>query len=93
MRIIGYLDRPGMVVTVFKNDGKISVKFETNLLEQIFKIREDIYLNDLTEIDKLFDLEWSNEIVENFNKMSKDRYLAVERYNQNFQKNNEPDII
>ena len=93
MRIIGYLDRPGLIVTVFKNDNKISVKFEQSMLEQVFKIRDDLYLSDLKEIDSLFDSEWMSEIEVTFEQMARAREHALKRYRTDLNHSREEEII
>ena len=56
MRIIGEYEKESIKITVFKMDGKISVKLESNLMEQTYKFR------DGSGIEKLEDVkEWTNE--------------------------------
>lgn len=93
MRIIGYLDRPGMVVTVFKNDNKLSVKFEKNLLEQIYKIRDDMYLSDLNEIDSFFDDAFIADIEKIFDLMLNARENSLHRFQDNLTSEQEIEII
>ena len=93
MRIIGYLDIPGLVVTVFKNENRLSVKFEKNLLEQTFKVRDDVNLSGLNEVKKLFDAQWINEIEAQFDKMENDRNAALHRYDNLLEEDAEPEIF
>lgn len=93
MRIIGYLEHPGMVVTVFKNDNKISVKFEKNLLELVFKVREDLHLSDVADVNKLFDAEFMVKIDAIFDEMTVERDKALLRYQSNVSTESEPDIF
>ena len=53
MRIVGEIPHPIMKITVFKNDGKFSVKFESGLLEQIYKFRDDERLQSFDDIQKV----------------------------------------
>jgi hypothetical protein len=55
MRIVGELPHPVLKITVFKNDGKFSIKFESGLLEQIYKFREDERLQTFEDVQKLAD--------------------------------------
>jgi hypothetical protein len=55
MRIVGEIPHPVLKITVFKNDGKFSIKFESGLLEQIYKFREDERLQTFEDIQKLAD--------------------------------------
>ena len=41
MRIIGQIEHPDLKITVFKSDNRISVKFENEGYEQIFKLGAD----------------------------------------------------
>ena len=93
MRILGYLDRPGLVVTVFKHDNKISIKLELDLMEQIYKLRDDLYLTELGEIDSLLDDKWMKEIIDNFEAMSKSRLAALDRYKDKIKGGQDRDII
>ena len=52
MRIIGDIPHPSMKITVFKNDGKLSIKFESGLIEQIYKFRDDERLQTFEDIQK-----------------------------------------
>ena len=55
MRIIGDIPHPIMKITVFKNDGKLSIKFESGLIEQIYKFRDDERLQTFEDIQKVVD--------------------------------------
>ncbi len=93
MRILGYLERPGLLVTVFKHDNKISIKLEVDLMEQIFKLRDDLYLSELREIDSLLDTEWMKEIIATFESMATARLKALDRYKDKIKGGQEPDIV
>ena len=53
MRIVGEIPHPIMKITVFKNDGKFSIKFESGLIEQIYKFRDDERLQSFEDIQKI----------------------------------------
>jgi hypothetical protein len=55
MRILGEINHPTLKITVFKNDGKCSVKFEAGLLEQIYKFRDDERLQTFEDIQNIVD--------------------------------------
>lgn len=93
MRILGYLERPPLLITVFKHDNKISVKLEVDLMEQIYKLRDDLYLSELREIDSLLDEEWMQDIINNFESMAASRLKALARYQDKIKGDQEPDII
>ncbi len=85
MRIAGYLDRGGITATVFTNDNKMFVKLECDMLEQTYKFREDIHLDSVQELDKLFDTDFMKFTITTFEQMSKNRAEAYQRW-QNAQK-------
>ena len=55
MRIIGNIEHPSLKISVFKNDGRTSVKFETSLYEQTFKLGDDERFSTLEGVQKLVD--------------------------------------
>lgn len=55
MRIVGEIEHPVLKITLFKNDGKFSVKFETALLEQTYKFRDDERLQTVEDVKKIVD--------------------------------------
>jgi hypothetical protein len=55
MRIIGDIPHPFLKITVFKNEGKLSLKCEAGLLEQIYKFRDDERLQTFEDIQKIVD--------------------------------------
>ena len=69
MRIIGYLDFPGVKTTVFKMDNRVSVKFETGLYEQTYKFREGEGADNLEEVSKLVDENFFKGVIAQFQQM------------------------
>ena len=55
MRIVGDIAHPRLKITIFKNDGKFSLKFESGLLEQIYKFRDDDRLATADDVKKVVD--------------------------------------
>ena len=55
MRIVGEIEHPRLKITVFKNDGKFSIKFESGLLEQTYKFRDDDRLATVEDVKKVVD--------------------------------------
>ena len=80
MRILGQLDQKGTKITVFKNEGRISLKFERNGLEQTFKFRDDEHLRNLEQAGNLVDEGFFNAVTEQFAHMEKARYFAWQRF-------------
>lgn len=79
MRIIGYLERPRLKVTVFKMDNKLSVKFETGMLEQTYKFRTQAGLEGLADIERLIDTDFTAKVEQLFVQMQKNSIEAYER--------------
>ncbi|MBX2875907.1 MAG: hypothetical protein KTR30_27550 [Saprospiraceae bacterium] len=79
MRIIGYLEHPRLKVTVFKMDNKLSVKFETGMLEQTYKFRTQAGLEGLADLEKLVDTEFASKVEAQFAQMQKYSFDAYER--------------
>ncbi len=69
MRIEGYIEHPIMKITIFKMDNKYSVKFETQLYEQTFKLREGNLIQDINDVKKWANLAFQEKVLENFSKM------------------------
>jgi hypothetical protein len=55
MRIVGEIEHPRLKISIFKNDGKFSIKFESGLLEQIYKFRDDDRLASVDDVKQLID--------------------------------------
>lgn len=81
MRIIGNIDHPTLKITVFKNDGRSSVKFETALYEQTFKLGDDERFSSLEGIQALVDGPFLSRVLEGFQQMHATR---LESFARNF---------
>jgi hypothetical protein len=79
MRIIGYIDHPGLKITAFKMDNKLSVKFETGLYEQTYKFRESEGLKNFEDIKKLVDEPFVNNVLAQFERMHSTKLEAMDR--------------
>jgi len=80
MRIIGYIEHPRLKVTAFKMDTKLSVKFETGMLEQTYKFRMQQGLEGLADLQKLVDETFAAKVEEQFAIMQKASFAAYERH-------------
>lgn len=69
MRIIGYLEFPGVKTTVFQMDNRISVKFETGLYEQTFKFRIGEGINTIEDVKRIVQPSFVEEVMHGFNRM------------------------
>ena len=79
MRIVGYIEHPTLKITVFKNDGRSSVKFETALYEQTFKLGDDERFSSLEGVQALVDNQMLNRVLEGFRQMHAARLESIAR--------------
>ena len=76
MRIIGYLETPGMKTTVFKMDNRLSVKFETGHYEQTYKFRSGEGVDTLDDAQRLIGESFLQEVARLFREIHKTRIQA-----------------
>lgn len=93
MRIIGYLEHPRLKITVFKMDNKLSVKFETGMLEQTYKYRTQQGLEGIADIEKLVDTDFTAKVETLFSQMQKQSFEAFERLLPDEEEDEFEDII
>jgi hypothetical protein len=79
MRIVGEIDHPRMKISIFKNDGKFSLKFEGGLLEQIYKFRDDERLGSVEDVKRMVDAEFIEKIEHIMRGMKIEQLAAMER--------------
>lgn len=79
MRIVGEIDHPRLKITVFKNDGKFSLKFEGGLLEQTYKFRDDERLGSVEDVKKIVDADFIQKIEDILRGMKTAQLSAMER--------------
>jgi hypothetical protein len=79
MRVVGEIDHPRLKITVFKNDGKFSLKFEGGLLEQIYKFRDDARLGSVEDVKRMVDADFIQKIEEILRGMKSAQLSAMER--------------
>lgn len=79
MRIVGEIEHPRLKITIFKNDGKFSIKFEGGLLEQIYKFRDDERLSSVDAVKSLVDAEFIAKIEDILRGMKMAQITAVTR--------------
>jgi hypothetical protein len=77
MRIIDEFNADDVKVTVFKMNDKISIKFEYNLLEQIYKFRDGSGVSSPEMVKKFCTEETISEIKVIFNQMSHTRSKSL----------------
>ncbi len=79
MRIIGNIEHPSLKISVFKNEGRTSVKFETSLYEQTFKLGDDERFSTLERVKQWVDTTMLEQILEGFQNLHKTRLEAMAR--------------
>lgn len=79
MRIVGEIDHPRLKISIFKNDGKFSIKFEAGLLEQTYKFRDDERLNNVDDVKRIVDTDFISKIEDILRGMKQAQISALER--------------
>ena len=92
MRIVGNISHPDLKITIFKNDGHFSVKCETDMIEQIFKLRDDPHIQSPEDVKRMFDTEFVRIIETSLKSLSAERESAYTRH-FNLQQEDFPEII
>lgn len=82
MRIIGYIEHPTYVITVFQMGDKYSIKFENNLLEQTFKYRSGPHLSNIAQIRELVDENFLKQVDHTFQSMNQTRLQSLAKTTQ-----------
>ena len=79
MRIVGEIAHPRLKITIFRNDGRFSVKFEQGLLEQTYKFRDDERLTHISDVQKMIDPPFIQKIEDILRGMQEAKIAAFER--------------
>ncbi|MBL7807618.1 MAG: hypothetical protein JNN28_07390 [Saprospiraceae bacterium] len=69
MRVIGYIEHPIFKISIFKNDGRTSVKFENEHYEQTFKFGQDERFATIEGIQRWADQSLIEKVAEGFRHM------------------------
>lgn len=80
MRIIGYIEHPSIKITVFNMDNKFSIKFETGMYEQTYKVRQMPSISGMGDIQKLVDADFIEEVMQQFGVMNRISNSSLERF-------------
>jgi hypothetical protein len=78
MRIIGEIAHQRMKISVFRNDNRISIKFENAQYEQIFKMKEEI--TSVEEAQRFADDSFMEAVEKNFITMHQNKIQAMGRF-------------
>ena len=77
MRIIGEFDIDNFKITVFKMNERISIKFETNLLEQTYKFRDGSAINNMEDVKRFCSPDTIEKLTESFANMASIRSTSL----------------
>jgi hypothetical protein len=80
MRIIGDIPHPNLKITVFKMDNRLSVKFESGFNEQTFKFRTSSELQNFTDVERLVDAGFVENVEAAFTKMTAAKKEVMQRF-------------
>lgn len=93
MRIIGEIDHQSMKISVFKVTDKLSIKFEKNLLEQIYKFRDGSGIDTLENAKVLVSPSVLKDVEAQFDSMARIRRNGLEKMISESEDEDFPDIM
>lgn len=79
MRLIGQIEHPVLKISVFKMDGRVSVKFENAHYEQTFKFGNDERIQSLEDVQRVVDVVMAEEVLLNMQQQHRCRLAAMRR--------------
>ncbi len=79
MRIAGYIDHPRLKITIFQQENRYSLKLETALHEQTYKLRKGGAIETTEDVRRLVDAEFLEQIEEEFKHMHRIQRNALSR--------------
>ena len=79
MRVIGYIEHPSLKISIFKNDGRTSVKFENEQYEQTFKLGDDERFATVEGVQKWVDQDLIEKVSAGFRLMHEAKLQAMSR--------------
>lgn len=69
MRLVGTIPHPFLLISVFRNDGRVSVKLENEGYEQTYKLGDDERFSDMEAIHRFVDEHFLEESLNIFVQM------------------------
>ncbi|NRB62706.1 MAG: hypothetical protein HRU40_06725 [Saprospiraceae bacterium] len=93
MRIAGYIEHPRLKITIFQMDNRFSVKLETGIHEQTYKIRTGGAIETLADVKKWVDAPFITQVEQEFKYMHKIQMEALARLKSTSKADDFPDII
>ena len=79
MRIVGSIDHPLLKITIFRNDNRLSVKFESGLYEQTYKFRDGEGVESVEDVHRLVDEAFISKVAALMQPMNEARIAALSR--------------
>ncbi|MEO6189510.1 MAG: hypothetical protein ABIO44_03170 [Saprospiraceae bacterium] len=70
MRLLGNIPHPQLLISVFRSNTKIILKFEIGPFEQVYKFLETELIYDAASISKLIDETMLSKVFEIFDEMN-----------------------
>mgnify|MGYP003669047360 CR=1 FL=1 len=80
MRIIGEIPHPGLKITVFKMDNRITVKFENAHFDQSYKFNISEQLQHFQDVERFVDEQFIKDVVANFKYLNATKVQALNRF-------------
>jgi hypothetical protein len=79
MRIVGTIEHPVMKITIFSNDNRLSVKFESGLCEQTYKFRDGEGADSVDAVHRIVDAAFAESVLSILQQMQAVRGAALAR--------------
>ncbi len=79
MRIIGRLPDPRMQITVFENDGRYPVQFESGGITQIYRFRKGPHLSNMGHLRECVDESFRMAVLAQFKEMQRVQARVLKR--------------
>ena len=79
MRLVGTIPHPFLLISVFRNDGRVSVKLENEGYEQTYKLGDDERFSGMEAIQQFVDEHFLEEALNIFVQMHAARRGSVIR--------------
>lgn len=92
MRIVGNIEHPILKITIFSNDNRLSVKFESGLFEQTYKFRDGEGIEKPDDVRRLVEGTFTASVLEQLQRMSEIRSAGLQRMHEQDQED-EFDVI
>lgn len=79
MRIVGYVENTPFKITVFQDNGRISIKIENGMYEQVYKFRDGSGVDNLAQAQAFVDAEFIESASQNFTFMHQAAIKGLDR--------------